>query len=248
MSINNNNNIALLVDAENSPAKYIQFILSELARNGRVTIRKAYGNWTSCNLKGWEAMLLEHAIQPIQQYDLTKGKNATDIAMTIDAMDMLYTKNIDVFCLVTSDCDFTPLATRILSEGKIVIGFGERKTPAVFVNVCSKFLYIDEEDTTKKKIKANELRQNTKLMNIIRDGISNNENKEGWASLSRVGQHISNYDSFDSRNYGYSTLSDLIEAIGLFQLKRDSNKNYIIKNCRSNQNKRTSTNIAEGVV
>jgi len=242
-----NINIALLVDADNSPAKSIQFILSELARNGRVTIRKAYGNWTSSNLKGWESKLQEHAIQPIQQYDLTKGKNATDIAMTIDAMDMLYTKEIDVFCLVTSDCDFTPLATRILSEGKTVIAFGERKVPSAFVNVCSKFLYLDEKDKNEKKVKTNELRQDTKLMNIIRDGISNNENEEGWASLGRVGHHISNYDSFDSRNYGYSTLSDLIEAIGLFELQRDSSKNYIVRNKRKSNNPSPKTIKKQGL-
>ena len=138
--------ITLLIDADNSPAKSVQFILSELARHGKVNIRRAYGNWTSTNLKGWEAMLHEHAIQPIQQYDLTKGKNATDIAMTIDAMDMLYTKKVDAFCLVTSDCDFTPLAMRILSEGRSVIGFGERKVPEAFVNACSTFLFLDDEE------------------------------------------------------------------------------------------------------
>ena len=163
-------NIALLIDADNSPAKSIQKILSELARHGKVNIRRAYGNWTSRNLKGWEAVLQENAIQPIQQYDLTKGKNATDIAMAIDAMDMLYTKQIDTFCLVTSDCDFTPLATRILSEGKSVIGFGERKVPAVFVNACSTFLFLgEEEEKPAQKIKASELRGDTKLMNLIKE-------------------------------------------------------------------------------
>lgn len=223
-------NIALLIDADNSPAKSIQKILSELARHGKVNIRRAYGNWTSSNLKGWEAALQEHAIQPIQQYDLTKGKNATDIAMTIDTMDILYTKQIDTFCLVTSDCDFTPLATRILAEGKSVIGFGERKVPSVFVNACSTFLFLDdEEEKPLEKLKPNDLKGDTKLMNLIRDAISGTENDDGWARLSKVGAHISNQASFDSRNYGYSRLSDLIEAIDLFELRRDENNHFEIR-------------------
>lgn len=160
--------IALLIDADNSPARSIQKIFSELARHGKVNIRRAYGNWTSSNLKGWEAILQDHAIQPIQQYDLTKGKNATDIAISIDAMDILYTKLVDTFCIVTSDCDFTPLVTRIISDGKSVIGFGERKTPSVFVNACSTFLYLDEETEQKSTQQStNELRGNTKLMNLL---------------------------------------------------------------------------------
>jgi uncharacterized protein (TIGR00288 family) len=224
-------NIALLIDADNSPAGAIQKIFAELARHGKVNIRRAYGNWTSTHLRGWAAALHEHAIQPIQQFDLTKGKNATDIAMTIDAMDMLYTKQVDTFCLVTSDCDFTPLATRIRSEGKVVIGFGERKAPDVFANACSTFLYLDEEqEKPAKKPKASELRGNTKLMNLIRDGIASAEDDDGWASLSRVGSHISNQASFDPRNYGYARLSDLIEAIGLFELRRNASRHYEVRN------------------
>jgi uncharacterized protein (TIGR00288 family) len=225
--------IALLIDADNSPAKSIQRIFSELARHGKVNIRRAYGNWTSASLKGWEAILHDHAIQPIQQYDLTKGKNATDIAMAIDAMDILYTKHIDTFCIVTSDCDFTPLATRILSEGKSVIGFGERKTPSPFVNACSTFLYLEEEQEEKrKKSTTNELRGNSKLTNLIREAISSTENEDGWSNLGQVGSHISNHASFDPRNYGYARLSDLIEAIGLFDLQRDSKMHFIVKDKR----------------
>ena len=226
-------NIALLVDADNSPAKSIQKIFSELARHGKVNIRRAYGNWTSSNLKGWEAILHDHAIQPIQQYDLTKGKNATDIAIAIDAMDILYTKQVDTFCIVTSDCDFTPLATRILSEGKSVIGFGERKTPAPFVNACSTFLFLDDEAEKKvKKLKMNELKGDTRLINLIREAISGTENEDGWAQLSRVGAHISNHASFDSRNYGYSRISDMIGAIDLFELKRDEKMAFIVRDGR----------------
>ncbi|MEA1989993.1 MAG: NYN domain-containing protein [Pseudomonadota bacterium] len=226
-------NIALLIDADNSPARSIQTIFTELASHGKVNIRRAYGNWTSSNLKGWEAILQDHAIQPIQQYDLTKGKNATDIALAIDAMDILYTKEVDAFCIVTSDCDFTPLVTRILSDGKTVIGFGERKTPPAFVNACSTFLYIDQETASKTtKSSSNELRGDTKLMNLVRDAISSTEQEDGWARLSRVGAHISNHASFDPRNYGYQKLSDLIEAIGLFELRRTEKMHFEVRDAR----------------
>jgi uncharacterized protein (TIGR00288 family) len=222
--------IALLIDADNSPSKFIQKILTELANYGKVNIRRAYGNWASSNMNGWQAIIQDHAIQPIQQYDLTKGKNATDIALTIDAMDILYTKNTDAFCIVTSDCDFTPLATRILSEGKLVIGFGQRKTPSPFVNACSTFLFLDEE--TKKKSKSSkesEIKGNEKLVKLLRNAVTTTTEENGWSKLSRVGTLISNHVSFDSRNYGYTRLSDLIEATGLFNLKRDDNNHFVVK-------------------
>lgn len=217
-------NIALLIDADNSPAKFIQEILTELAHYGKVNIRRAYGNWTSSNLKHWEAIIQNHAIQPIQQYDLTKGKNATDIALTIDAMDILYTKNTDAFCIVSSDCDFTPLVTRILSEGKLVIGYGQRKTPSVFVNACSKFLYLEEKKAKKpKNNKVNELQKDNYLIKLLKNAVKTTQEENGWSKLSRVGTLISNHASFDSRNYGFTRLSELIEEIGLFELKkRDS--------------------------
>ena len=224
-------NIALLIDADNSPSKFIQEILTELAHYGKVNIRRAYGNWTSSNLKSWEAIIQDHAIQPIQQYDLTKGKNATDIALTIDAMDILYTKNTDAFCIVSSDCDFTPLVTRLLSEGKFVIGYGQRKVPSVFVNACSKFLYLDEkvkEIKKPKKAKAKELQKNTKLVKLLRNAVKTTTEENGWSKLSRVGTLISNHASFDSRNYGYTRLSELIGAIDLFELKREGT-HFIVK-------------------
>ena len=230
----NMNNIAMLIDADNSPSKFIQKILTELASYGKVNIRRAYGNWASSNLNGWQAVIHDHAIQPIQQYDLTKGKNATDIALAIDAMDILYTKNADAFCIVTSDCDFTPLATRILSEGKIVIGFGQRKTPSAFVNACSTFLFLDEEKKKKTlSSKEMELRKNQKLLKLLLNAISTTREEDGWSKLSRVGTLITNHSSFDSRNYGYSRLSDLVQAVGIFTLKRDDNNHFIVK---SNKN------------
>lgn len=141
-----NKHIALFVDADNASSKYFDLILSDLANHGMVIIRKAYGNWKNVNLKGWEEILLEFAIQPIQQFDLTKGKNATDLAMAIDVMDVLYGKDIDIFCLVTSDCDFTPLATRLINEGKLVFGYGETKTPDAFRNACTRFLELGAKD------------------------------------------------------------------------------------------------------
>jgi uncharacterized protein (TIGR00288 family) len=229
------NNIAMLIDADNSPSKFIQKILTELASYGKVNIRRAYGNWASSNMHGWQAVIHDHAIRPIQQYDLTKGKNATDIALTIDAMDILYTKNADAFCIVTSDCDFTPLATRILSEGKFVIGFGQRKTPSAFVNACSTFLFLDEEQKKKTiSSKEKELRKNEKLLKLLRNAISTTKEEDGWSKLSRVGALITNHSSFDSRNYGYSRLSDLLQAAGIFTLKRDSNNHFIVK---SNENR-----------
>ncbi len=226
------NNIALLIDADNSPSKFIQKIITELASYGKVNIRRAYGNWASSNLNGWQEIIHDYAIQPIQQYDLTKGKNATDIALAIDAMDILYTKNADAFCIVTSDCDFTPLVTRILSDGKIVIGFGQRKTPTPFVNACSTFLYLDEEvklEANKKKQKETDLKSDLKLLKILRNAVATTKEDDGWSKLSRVGALISNHMSFDSRNYGYSCLSDLIQAADVFELKRDKNKHYVVR-------------------
>jgi len=226
--------IALFIDADNAPAAKIDTVLSELAKLGVVTIRKAYGNWKSPRLKSWEDMLHEFAIQPIQQFDLTKGKNATDMALIIDAMDILYTKDIDVICLVSSDCDFTPLVTRTLADGKLVIGFGERKAPLAFVNSCSKFLYFDHEIinsdieeaqdieeikiTSKKQVKT--LNRDTKLINLLRQAIDAVESDDGWSMLGHIGTHISNHTSFDPRNHGYKKLGDLFSAIDLFEMKK----------------------------
>ncbi len=216
--------IALFIDADNAPAAKIDVILSELARYGVVNIRKAYGNWKNPCIKSWEDVLHEYAIQPIQQFDLTKGKNATDIALVIDAMDILYTKDVDTICLVSSDCDFTPLVTRALADGKFVIGFGERKAPAAFVNSCSKFLYLDdiatEEKTINKPRPKPSIKSDTKLMNMLRQAVEASEDNDGWANLSSIGNHISNHASFDQRNYGFKKISDIFAAIDLFEMKQ----------------------------
>ncbi|WP_133408297.1 NYN domain-containing protein [Parashewanella tropica] len=224
--------IALFIDADNAPAKKIDVVLSELAKFGVVNIRKAYGNWKSANLKGWEEVLHEFAIQPIQQFDLTKGKNATDIALVIDAMDVLYTKNVDTICLVSSDCDFTPLVTRALADGKFVIGFGERKAPPAFVNSCSRFLYLDAEVEQEEEVKllnGDDLKRETKLINLLRQAIEAVEEEDGWAQLGGIGSHISNHASFDQRNYGFKKLSDLLMAIDLFEMKKTNGTAYWVR-------------------
>ncbi|EGL53488.1 MAG TPA: NYN domain-containing protein [Methylophaga aminisulfidivorans] len=226
--------IALFIDADNAPASKFEDVLSEVANYGVVTIRKAYGNWKSPTLKAWEDLLHEYAIQPIQQYDLTKGKNASDIALVIDAMDVMYTKQIDVMCFVSSDCDFTPMVTRALAEGKVVLGFGERKTPAAFVNACSKFLFLDEEkEKTKTTVKPKNIKSDTRLINLLRQAIEATEDEEGWAALGPVGSNISNKTSFDTRNYGFKNLSSLFKAIDLFELKRGPNNSFLVKNVRN---------------
>jgi uncharacterized protein (TIGR00288 family) len=226
--------IALFIDADNAPANKFEEVLSEVAKYGVVTIRKAYGNWKSPTLKLWEELLHEYAIQPVQQYDLTKGKNASDIALVIDAMDVMYTKDIDVMCFVSSDCDFTPMVTRALAEGKVVLGFGERKTPSPFVNACSKFLFLDNDPKQNDALqsKSKNIKSDTKLIHLLRQAIDATEEDNGWAALGPVGSHISNKTSFDSRNYGYKNLSSLFKAIDLFELKRGPGNSYFVRDVR----------------
>lgn len=239
--------VALFIDADNSPSRKIEAILAELAVLGMVSIRRAYGNWKSPRLESWVDVLHEHAIQPIQQFDLVKGKNATDMAMAIDAMDVLHGKPVEVFCLVSSDCDFTPLVTRLRADGKQVIGFGERKSPAPYVNACSRFVFLDDmpvEVTIQPlgtsavaaeagavgvppevvcRLTGHELKGNSKLMSLLRNAVAFAADDEGWAHLSLVGARIANQASFDPRNYGYARLVDLFAAIDLFEIKRVGN-------------------------
>lgn len=225
---NNSDNIALLIDADNAPAAKIDFIIAELASYGSVSIRRAYGNWKKQSLSGWEKVLHEYAIQPIQHFDIVKGKNASDMALLIEAMDILYTKNVGTFCLVSSDCDFTPLVLRLRADGKQVIGFGDAKTPEPFIASCTRFLYLEDEKKAKVKQATNagsmqKLKGNTKLMNLLRAAVNANADEEGWARLGPVGQHIQNQGSFDSRNYGFTKLSDLFTAVDTFEVKKQKN-------------------------
>ena len=225
--------IALLIDADNSPVSKIDFIISELASYGVVNIRRAYGNWVKRGLAGWTKRLHDHAIEPVQMFDMVKGKNGTDMRLLVDAMDMLYTKDVDTFALVSSDCDFTPLCTRLRADGKQVIGFGGQNTPDPFVNACTRFLYLDdpsESDEQKKRRRSsgNQLKGNTKLVNILRNAVDAAADEDGWASLGPVGSHISNQGPFDHRTYGYSKLSDLFQAIDLFEVKKVKNGSHNI--------------------
>ena len=232
--------IAIFIDADNAPASKFDDILSEIAKYGVITIRKAYGDWTNRSLKSWEELLHEYAIQPVQQYALTKNKNAADIAMVIDVMDVMYTKNVDVICLVSSDCDFTPLVTRVLAEGVVVLGFGERKTPMPFVNACSKFLYVDQvrEEEEAPASKPRNLKSDSKLIHLLRQAVEATEDEDGWASLGPVGSHISNKTSFDTRNYGFRNLSSLFRAIDLFEVaQRGPGNAFMVRDLKRKKGK-----------
>lgn len=192
--------IGLFINADNAPAKKSDKILSELARHGVVNIWKLENQ----NIKAWEDLLHEFAIQ---QFDLTKAKNATNKALVNDVMDLPYPKDIDVICLV-SNCDFTPLVTRSLSDGKFVISFGERKALLAFVNSCSRFLYWDDEATGEQPVRKNmNIKGDTKLINLLRQAIEAVEEEDSWAMLGPMGTHISNHTSFDQRNNGYKKVN-----------------------------------------
>lgn len=243
MPDNSNDNIALLIDADNAPSSKIDFIIAELASHGVVNIRKAYGNWKKPGLGGWEKVLHDFAIQPIQHFDLIKGKNATDMALLIDAMDILYTKDVQTFCLVSSDCDFTPLIMRLRSDGKQVIGFGGQNTPEPFINSCTRFLYLDEGVKSKavgaKKVSSvNQLKGNTKLMTTLRSAVQAAEDEDGWARLGPVGSHISNQGPFDHRTYGFRKLSDFFSAIDTFEVKKTKRSNQTVIEVRLKKTRR----------
>ncbi|MCD1143984.1 NYN domain-containing protein [Kocuria sp. LUK] len=222
--------IALLIDADNAPASKIDVILAEVARHGAANVRRAYGNWKSPHLQQWEAVLHAYAIRPIQQFAYSTGKNASDMAMVIDAMDLLYAGSVDGFAIVSSDADFTPLVMRILTDGHKVYGFGQRQTPEPFINACSQFTYVEslgepaEESPgeTTGPTPQQALRRDSRLVRMLRSAVDAASGDDGWAHLGAVGQQIGNQASFDSRNYGYRKLSDLIEATGLFEVRRDN--------------------------
>lgn len=220
--------IALLIDADNAPASKIEVILAEIARHGVANVRRAYGNWKSQHLVGWEKCLHTWAIRPIQQFAYTSGKNASDMAMVIDAMDLLYAGNLDGFAIVSSDADFTPLVMRLRNDGVAVYGFGQEKTPQPFVRACSTFLYLeklgepdgDDDSAPDDAPSPAQLQHDADLVRLLRGAIDATQGEDGWSKLGAVGSHIGNQGSFDSRNYGYRKLSDLIEAIGLFEVRR----------------------------
>ncbi|HXW43996.1 MAG TPA: NYN domain-containing protein [Streptosporangiaceae bacterium] len=228
--------LAVLIDADNAQPSIIDGLLAEVAKYGTAHVKRAYGDWTGTSLRGWKDQLLAQSIQPIQQFAYTRGKNATDAAMVIDAMDLLYSGRFDGFCIVSSDSDFTRLAARIRESGLTVYGFGERKTPKPFVAACDKFIYIENlaydeavaapaGDVVKPvpRATAAQLKGDAALVNLLRNAVEAASDDDGWAPLAGVGHIITNQrPDFDSRTYGYGKLSDLIEATTLFQLERRS--------------------------
>jgi uncharacterized LabA/DUF88 family protein len=218
--------LAVLIDADNAQPSIIEALLAEIAKYGTSNVKRIYGDWTGYHLKGWKEVLLLHSIQPIQQFRYTIGKNATDAAMIIDAMDLLYTNKFDGFCIVSSDSDFTKLASRIREAGLVVYGFGEKKTPEPFVSACDKFIYTevlvskaDESQSIKRK-SANDLKQDTKLVNLLRNAVEASSDESGWAHLATVGSNIAKQaPDFDPRNYGYSKLGELVTATKLFDIE-----------------------------
>jgi len=231
----NNLNIAVLIDGDNIPSAHVKEMMEEIAKYGNPTIKRIYGDWTKPNLSKWKNLLLENAITPIQQYGYTTGKNATDSAMIIDAMDILYSEKVNGFCLVSSDSDFTRLATRLREAGMQVIGIGEKKTPNPFIVACDKFIYIEiirnqsgkkEESGEAEKTKDLVDKITRKDIKLIASTISDLSDESGWAFLGDVGTLLlKKRPNFDSRNYGFEKLTPLIKSIGKFEIEqRDSPK------------------------
>ena len=242
--------IALLIDAENASAAKLPVILTELSKYGTANIRRAYGDWTAAGLKGWRAQLHEYAIRPIQQFSYSKGKNASDIAMVIDALELLYTQNLAAFCIASSDADFTPLVMHLRAAGKDVYGFGERKTPEPFQNACTTFLFLEPTASPAAAVKADlpapakpatrrvtkptatpaapeklarPLAQDSKLVTVLRGAVEASAGENGWARLSSAGSAAKRLAPIDPRNYGVSNFTKLFEATGLFKVVRGQN-------------------------
>jgi uncharacterized protein (TIGR00288 family) len=248
--------IAVLIDADNTQPAIAQALLAEIAKYGVASVKRVYGDWTQPNLRGWKEQLVESAIQPQQQFAYTSGKNSTDSAMIIDAMDLLYTDRFDAFCIVTSDSDFTRLASRLRESGKDVYGFGERKTPQSLVSACDKFTYLDvlrgtAAKTAPAEAAAKPAKARTKaakkpdkqtppapaaeperkpaspadpeLQRLLREAVDDDADNDGWAMLPSVGNLIAKRKpDFDSRNYGYKKLRELVQATGLFEIDERS--------------------------
>jgi uncharacterized LabA/DUF88 family protein len=244
MATENSTRLAVLIDADNAQPSITEGLLAEVAKYGTAHVKRAYGDWTAPQLRGWKDQLLAQSIQPIQQFAYTRGKNATDAAMVIDAMDLLYSGRFDGFCIVSSDSDFTRLAARLRESALTVYGFGERKTPKPFVAACDKFIYIenltfddtddDENDVApapgasvraprRKPATAAELKNDVSLVTFLRNALEAASDDDGWAPLAGVGNIITNQrPDFDPRSYGYRKLSDLITATTLFETDRRS--------------------------
>ncbi len=231
------NNLAVLIDGDNIPSAYVKEMMEEIAKYGNPTIKRIYGDWTKPQLSKWKNVLLENAINPIQQYGYTQGKNATDSAMIIDAMDILYANKVQGFCLVSSDSDFTKLATRLRESGLNVIGIGEKKTPEPFIVACDRFIYIEilgsasksqETEIVKgKSVKKDNVDKITpKVLKLIASTISDVADDDGWAFLGDVGGLLQKKQpNFDSRNYGFQKLTPMISSISNFEVESRENPN-----------------------
>lgn len=236
-------NLAVLIDGDNIPSANVKEMMEEITKYGIPTIKRIYGDWTRPGLTKWKNLLLENAITPIQQYGYTSGKNATDSAMIIDAMDILYSEKVNGFCLVSSDSDFTRLATRLREAGMQVIGIGEKKTPNPFIVACDKFIYIEilknqgDNKTEEKNLSELSVDKITeKEIMLIQSTINDLSDDEGWAFLGDVGSMIQKKrPNFDSRNYGFEKLTPLIKSTNQFDIEqrenpRSKNKLIYVKN------------------
>jgi uncharacterized LabA/DUF88 family protein len=227
---------AVLIDADNTSPRIAAGLFDEIAKFGEASVRRIYGDFSSSRLQSWTKILQKHAIDPYQQFAYTTGKNASDIALVIDAMDLLHSGRFDGFCLVSSDSDFTRLAARIRESGLIVYGFGQRKTPKPFVAACDKFIYVENltypqetgqptgpANKPRPRTSAAKLKQNAALVNQLRKAVDAASDDDGWADLGAVGNIITKQQpDFDSRTYGYAKRSELIDATTLFDLERRS--------------------------
>jgi len=215
--------IAVLIDADNVSEKYVRVVFDEVLNHGTATYKRIYGDWTKPQFAKWKDVLLNYSISPIQQYGYTQGKNSTDSALIIDAMDILYSGNVDGFCIVSSDSDFTRLASRLREAGKYVLGMGEKKTPQPFISACEKFKYLEillqgpvVENTDEKSVKASK----TELIDMITSIIKENSDDDGWVFMGEIGNYISKrMPEFDTRNYGYQKLTPLISSMKVFEIQ-----------------------------
>lgn len=227
--------LAVLIDGDNIPSKYIKEMMEEIAKYGNPTIKRIYGDWTKPQLSKWKVLLLENAITPIQQYNYTTGKNSTDSGMIIDAMDILYSEKVDGFCIASSDSDFTRLATRIRETGLTVIGIGEKKTPDPFIVACDRFIYLEilnqddkDDESTPDDPKTKQIidQVTPKVIKLITQSVTDLADETGWAFLGDVGSLIQKKQpNFDSRNYGFEKLTPLIKSTGKFEIdQREGSK------------------------
>ena len=215
-----NSRLAVLIDADNTSTKLLKEMFEELAGYGTITVKRAYGDWTNQHLTGWKEHLLANAISPQQQFAYTTGKNATDSALIIDAMDLLYSGNVEGFAIVSSDSDFTPLATRLRESGKRVIGVGQRKTPKPFIEACEKFVFLEVLGGT-PAVEPTKDDQPRPIQSVLTKALNKvDSDDDGWTSVGALGNHLNRTDpSFDARTYGFAKLSDLVKAQGFVETK-----------------------------